>query len=133
MVSRFLLGDTQGFPYGAFPAVLELVMTWNVFSFNNTYWLQIAGTAMGTSCACMYATMYYALHEQQSILPLYGVQLPYFKQFIDDIIGKWIGGDSPAWTQFQSSLLFGLLRWETSKLSSSAVFLDLKSTWIVNA
>jgi hypothetical protein len=116
----------KAFPTELFLAVLELVMTRNVFSFDDTFWLQIAGTAMGTSCACMYATMYYALHERQSILPLYGVQLLYFKRFIDDIIGIWIGGDSPAWTQFQSGLSFGLLRWETSKLSSSAVFLDLE-------
>jgi hypothetical protein len=112
----------KAFPTELFLAVLELVMTRNVFSFDDTFWLQIAGTAMGTSCACMYATMYYALHERQSILPLYGVQLLYFKRFIDDIIGIWIGGDSPAWTQFQSGLSFGLLCWETSKLSSSAVF-----------
>jgi hypothetical protein len=60
--------------------------------------------------ACMYyATMYYALHEWQSILPLYEVQFPYFKQFIDNIIGIWIGGDSPVWTQFQSDMSFSLL------------------------
>jgi hypothetical protein len=70
--------------------------------------------------------MYYALHERQSILRCHGERLLYFKRFIDDIIGIWIGGDSPAWTQFQSDLSFGSLRWETSKLSSSAVFLDLE-------
>jgi hypothetical protein len=113
------------FPKELFLKILELVMTRNVFSFDDTYWLQTAGTAMGTSTACVYATMYYAQHERTSILPTYGDQLPYFKRFIDDIIGIWIGGDSPAWTQFQSDLSFGSLRWETSKLSNSVVFLDL--------
>ena len=114
------------FPQELFLAVLEIVMTRNVFSFDDTFWLQIAGTAMGTSCACMYATMYYALHERQSILRSHGHQLPYFKRFIDDIFGIWIGGDTPAWTQFQNDLSFGSLCWETTKLSSSVVFLDLE-------
>jgi hypothetical protein len=69
----------KAFPTELFLAVLELIMTWNVFSFDDTFWLQITGTAMGTSCACMYTTMYYALHERQSIIPLHGVQLLYFK------------------------------------------------------
>jgi hypothetical protein len=114
------------FPKELFLAVLEIVMTRNVFSFDDTFWLQIAGTAMGTSCACMYATLYYALHERQSILRSHGHQLLYFKRFIDDIFGIWIGGDTPAWTQFQNDLSFGSLRWETTKLSSSVVFLDLE-------
>jgi hypothetical protein len=67
------------FPKELFLNVLELVMTRNVFSFDDTFWLQIAGTAMGTSTACTYATMYYAKHEQTSILPTYEDRLPYFK------------------------------------------------------
>ena len=116
----------SGFPTELFLQVLELVMTRNVFSFDDTFWLQIAGTAMGTSAACTYATMYYAKHERTSILPAHGNQLPYFKRFIDDIIGIWIGGDSQAWTQFQCDLSFGSLRWETSELTNSVAFLDLE-------
>lgn len=114
------------FPTELFLNVLEIVMTRNVFSFDDTYWLQIAGTAMGTSTACMYATMYYAKHERTSILPTYGDQLLYFKRFIDDIIGIWTGGDCPAWTQFRRDLSFGSLQWETSMLSNSVVYLDLE-------
>jgi hypothetical protein len=116
----------SGFPTELFLKVLELIMTRNVFSFDDTFWLQIAGTAMGTSTACTYATMYYAKHERTSILPAYGNQLPYFKRFIDDIIGIWTGGDSQAWTQFQSDLSFGSLHWETSELTNSVAFLDLE-------
>jgi hypothetical protein len=67
------------FPKTLFLAVLELVMTRNVFSFDDIFWLQIAVTAMGTCCACMYATMYYTLHERQSIFRCHGERLLYFK------------------------------------------------------
>ena len=49
----------------------ELVMFNNVFQFDDTYWLQLTGTAMGTSLACIYATMYYSYHEETRILPVY--------------------------------------------------------------
>lgn len=117
------------FPRELFLAVLELVMTRNIFTFDDTFWLQTTGTAMGTSCACMYATLYYALHERQSILHQHSHQLLYFKRFIDDIIGIWTGGmDTPAWTQFQTNLAFGSLHWETSRLATSVVFMDLEIT-----
>jgi hypothetical protein len=123
----------SNFPEELFLAVLEIVMTRNIFGFDDTYWLQIAGTAMGTSCACMYATLYYALHERQSILRQHGRRLLYFKRFIDDIIGIWIGGNTPAWTQLQTDLAFGKLRWETTKLTTSVIFLDLEITIDANS
>ena len=44
--------------------LLQLVMTLNIFSFSDTNWLQLRGTAMGTSIACVYATIYYSYHEE---------------------------------------------------------------------
>jgi hypothetical protein len=51
------------FPKEFFLETLQLVMENNVFQFDDTYWHQKTGTAMGTSAACMYATLYYAYHE----------------------------------------------------------------------
>jgi hypothetical protein len=114
------------FPVALFLAVLEIIMTRNVFEFDDTCWLQIAGTAMGTSCACMFATLYYALHERLSLLPHYHTQLLYFKRFIDDIFGIWIGNNEQ-WSSFKSDLnTFGSLRWEASPLANTAIFLDLE-------
>jgi len=47
-----------------FLAVLELVLKNNVFQFGDTYWLQVKETAMGTSTACKYATLYFAYFER---------------------------------------------------------------------
>ena len=47
---------------------LELVMRNNIFQFDNTFWIQLTGTAMGTSVACVYATIYYSYHEETKLL-----------------------------------------------------------------
>ena len=115
------------FPRELFLETLQLVMENNVFQFDDTYWLQKTGTAMGTSAACMYATLYYAYHERTVLIPKYGQNLHYFKRFIDDIFGIWIpipGG--PSWEDFLVDLdAFGLLRWTANPPSDRAIFLDL--------
>ena len=60
-----------GFPVNMVLKAIELVMRNNIFQFDDTYWLQLTGTAMGTSLACMYATIYYSYHEETRLLPVY--------------------------------------------------------------
>ena len=48
------------FPTQVVLSAIKLVMEYNVFQFDDTYWLQLTGTAMGTSLACMYATIYFS-------------------------------------------------------------------------
>jgi hypothetical protein len=115
------------FPTDLFLLVLEIVMKNNIFQFDDTFWLQLHGTAMGTSTACTYATLYYAYHERLTLLSPFSTKLLYFRRFIDDIFGIWWDArDQTSWSNFQASLPFGSLTWETTKLSNHVVFLDLK-------
>jgi hypothetical protein len=70
---------------------LDIVMNRNVFQFDDTYWHQHIGTAMGTPCACSYATLSYAIHELLQVLPLFTASPPFLKCFIDDMLGIWTG------------------------------------------
>jgi hypothetical protein len=49
----------------------KLVMENNVFQFGNSYWKQNIGTAMGTLCACIYTTLFFAWFERERILTKY--------------------------------------------------------------
>jgi hypothetical protein len=115
---------------------LKLVMRYNLMQFGTTYSIQEIGTAMGTSCAVIFANLYYGWHERQSILPKYlrsplamsttAKQKPllHHARFIDDIFGIWVGTDLE-FEEYAKDLPFGLLQWDVSKLSKSVNFLDM--------
>jgi hypothetical protein len=60
------------FPSSLFLQVLKIVMENNIFSFENTTWLQLSGTAMGTPVACAYSSISYGQHKNSKILPNFG-------------------------------------------------------------
>ena len=66
-VGRFLcdykLQHDHNYPAEAMEKALALVMRNNVFSFEDTEFTQLNGTAMRTPPAPPYATLYYAAHE----------------------------------------------------------------------
>jgi hypothetical protein len=62
----------EGFPTEMVLASTEVIMNHNIFQFDNTFWQQITGTAMGTPCACTIATIYCANHEELALLPSFG-------------------------------------------------------------
>ena len=61
---------------------LEVVMTNNIFTFGDTFWLQKAGTAMGTPPAPNWATLYMGIREIE-IVPKYP-ELQLYLRYIDD-------------------------------------------------
>ena len=108
---------------------LELIMRNNLFTFGDTWWIQVSGTAMGTSPALLYATIYYLYHEETQLLPHWETfQLLLYVRYIDDalIIQRGNGVLFSAFTDAMNS--FGevgkRLEWEATEPGKSVAFLD---------
>jgi hypothetical protein len=133
VISRFLYQQPLLITQHERCAVIEglsIIMKNNLFQFGDTYWLQINGTAMGVSPSCVYATLYFAIHEA-AIQQNYS-EIIFYKRYIDDVIGIWIPNhieDTTRWQSFKESMdRFGKLRWEFSDRQSTVNFLDLTLT-----
>ena len=96
----------------------------NIFIFGDLYFLQKCGTAMGTIVAVKYATIYYASHENNTLIPKYQNQMLYYKRFIDDIFIIWLPGRF-SWEDLQQDLSFGRMTWTVEKPKKETHFLDL--------
>jgi hypothetical protein len=79
-------------PFEAIKKAIGIIMQFNIFEFGNLKTHQLRGTVMGTSSACMRATIYFAIHKCNCILPKYSEHLYGCKllHFIDNIFGIWI-------------------------------------------
>jgi len=118
------------FPTNLFLQIMELVMRNNIFSFQDTYWLQTSGTAMGTPVACAYATITFGHYENSILLPNFKSNLLYYRRYIDDIFGIWIpttsGSNAETWESFKKQLNnWGNLKWVIEEPSLNTNFLDL--------
>ena len=117
------------FPIQPFLQILEIVMKNNIFAFQDSYWLQLSGTAMGTPPACAYATLTYGHYENTVILLTYNSNLLYYRSYIDDIFGIWIPSATDnlkTWESFKKSLNnWGKLEWLIEEPSQVTNFLDL--------
>ena len=73
--------------------LIDIVLKNNVFEFNNNYYLQIQGTAMGTKMTPAYANLFMGKLEEK--LKEFGKQhIMLCKRFIDDIFVIWTGSTS---------------------------------------
>ena len=119
----------SGFMLEAVKEAMTLIMRNNFFEFGNLYFLQLVGTAMGTSSANDWATIYYGIHESTCLEPKWGKYLLMFVRFLDDMNGVWTGNHTNKWEEFKEDMnKFGILRWEVSGLSREVDFLDLTLT-----
>ena len=121
-------------------AAITIVMKNNIFNFSDTFWIQTSGTAMGTPCACMIASLYFGYHEREFILSKYKKNILYYKRFIDDVICLWLPSHSPTKTStaiykdLQKDMnSFGKLKWIFEDLTTSTIFLDLQITLVSTA
>jgi hypothetical protein len=134
VISKFLRESDHCIDVDAEPIIcaLEIIMRNNLFKFGDTYYLQITGTAMGTPPACMYAILYYGIHELE-FLPQFQATVPFYKRYIDDVLGVFLMSGNPItddrkWKEFQLAMPFGKLTWEFSERTLSVNFLDLTLT-----
>jgi hypothetical protein len=62
---------------------------------------------MGTPPAPMYATLYFGIYEQQTILRQYSRFFLLYKRYIDDLLGIWYcpnaNLDGRMWKSFQDN------------------------------
>ncbi len=110
---------------------LRIIMENNIFQFSDTWWRQLEGTAMGTPPACMWATLFFADHEE-FLCNKYARYLLHWSRFIDDGFGIWDWDNSPecrtAFADFKLDIQYGKLRWEINEPSRKVTFLDLTLT-----
>ena len=105
---------------------IRRLMSHNAFTFGSSFYIQENGTAMGTSCACMYATIYYSYHEETRIMKLPNVR--FYRRLIDDafILYKKSGSMRDLRDQMND---FGppekRLNWVTEDPKQSVDYLDL--------
>ena len=118
----------SNYPVNAVKDAMRLVMKNNIFEWGDMHFLQLLGTAMGTSAACMWATAYYGVHETTTLIPRHSTSLILYVRYIDDIFGIWTG-DKAAWQAFKADINnFGILTWDINEPSTSVDFLDLTIT-----
>jgi hypothetical protein len=63
--------------------------------FGDSFFKQLIGTAMGTSCAVFFANLYFGQHEKDTILPNFKdllKRIPFYRRFVDHVFFVWIGG-----------------------------------------
>ena len=120
----------ENIPSDLINAALHLVMSDNILQFGDTFWRQLRGTAMGTSTAVNYANLYVGLLEVTRLLPKFKKQLLFYRRFIDDGIGVWLGNEDPLiWDSFLKCLnTWGSLKWTSDGLTNEIIFMDLKIT-----
>ena len=81
MIEIFLVDKGMDATFAKFVVkTLRLVLTSNTFTFDDKYWLQLQGTAMGTHCGPDFAILFLLILE----LRLKTVWL-FFKRFLDDL------------------------------------------------
>jgi len=117
----------QTFPTEFFLSTLEIVMKNNIFTFGDTSWLQLQGTAMGTPAAPLYSIITFGIHENTQILNNFQQNLFFYRRYIDDILGIWVESSETDWQEFKVKLnQFGTLKWNIEELTEHTNFLDLQ-------
>ena len=129
-ISKYLSDKLfPGIPIRALMSALRQVMQYNVFTFGDTFWQQKTGTAMGTPPAPPWATLYYAIFED-NFLPDFKDDLLLYRRFIDDVFGIFLI-DPLRPNRFETFAAAmnnpdHELTWIVEQPSQSVIFMDLR-------
>jgi hypothetical protein len=94
----------QTFPIEMFVSILKIIMKNNIFTFEDTFLLQLQGTAMGTPAAPPCSIITSGIHENTHILNRFQRNIFYYKHYIDDILGIWLESSELDWQNFKATL-----------------------------
>jgi hypothetical protein len=118
-----------GTPVESLCSALRIVMQCNIFTFGDTFWRHISGTAMGCPPAPPWANTCYALCEA-IFLPQFQDNLAIYQLFIDDVIVLWLiiepDTNDATWTAFRAAMnnINFKLEWMVSPPSQSVEYID---------
>jgi hypothetical protein len=124
------LGDKsfEGIPTDRLNQLLNIVMKNNVFEFNGTFYHQVEGVAMGTSCAPAFANLSLGFKERMSnMLKVGDTGLRFYVRYMDDIFMIWSGArpSLDAWLErFTPHLAPYHITWDIRSSSQATPFLD---------
>ncbi|XP_075462091.1 protein-arginine deiminase type-2 isoform X2 [Ascaphus truei] len=84
---------------------IRYILTHNFFNYDNEYYLQVCGTAMGTRFAPSYANIFMGMWEENYIHSNspFGADLALWRRYIDDVLCIW-GGNEVDLGKFQQYL-----------------------------
>lgn len=106
--------------------LIRMILTMNIFEFNNNYYIQKHGTAMGTRMAPSYANLFLAKFETDALM--HAPHQPHtWWRFIDDIFMIWTHTENDL-LNFISYLnnLHPTIKFTSSHSSTSISFLDVQ-------
>ena len=106
--------------------LIKLILSANSFTFNEEYYLQVHGTAMGTRMAPSYANLFMGKLEQMFLHTQEKVPLVWWR-YIDDIFAVWTHGE-PALQLFVDELncFHDTIKFTANWSTKEVVFLDTR-------
>ena len=118
----------EGIPVPHLMRALRLVMKFNIFQFGDTFWRQKTGTAMGTPPAPPWATLYFAIFENNFLDDFTDCLLMY-RRFIDDVFGIFLYDPSrpERYDQLRDAMntCGSRLAWVMEPPAKSVIFMDV--------
>lgn len=112
-----------------FLTTLEIIMKNTLFTFRDSFLIQLQGTLMCTPAAPQYSILTFGLYKNQKIYNSFNNNLNYYEWYIDDVFGIWMDTADDTWAHFKSTInQFSILVWNIEEPTATTTFLGLELT-----